>query len=698
MALLAADGHLSLDIPSFFYQIGMDTSVFGAAGAATLRQKGLMIPGFPQLAVGTNGMVAWTQTQESGDITDWYREEVKLDAHGEPAQTLFKGEWKDVVAHEETFVVRDIPLLSSVGRTETWKRWTTFDGRWLADIEGRPATRDETLADGEALVSMQGDLVVPGDADHDGVVTALSFDYTGFDMGNLIRANHGWGTSRDVWEFLDNMRFVTTYSQNMAAADSHGNILYTGYQSVPCRGYLPRDEHGDWQDGANPNRVLDGTKYPAFTIPLAADGTVDEGPGQSDPTRCVVPFDRYPQSVTPDKGYVVNANNDPGALTFDQSLANDEQYIGGPWDLAFRADSIARSLEKAIADGTADVAKMAEIQANHDSRLAELFHDDLAAAIARAKTAASPTYSANAARIDEAIGRLAAWKARGYQAESGVETFYETPTATQREDAIATAIWSNWLPRVIQNVFDDEHIPGDLWNDGDGSGRVRLLHRMLSAPDGLASKVAATGESAYCDVLGTEAIERCDDLVLTALVAGLDWLSGAGDGEQGGFGTADQSQWLWGLRHQVKFGSLLANQIGQNELFDLFLADFRVTTDILPLADELAAGDPRKGLTWFPRHGDQWGVDAGNPGFSGQRYGYGSGPVMRMVVGFMPDGRVVGQNIIPGGQSGRPGSPFFADQAALWLGNKALPLRYSVDDMVAGAVGREVLTPTAGQR
>ena len=112
----------------------------------------------------------------------------------------------------------------------------------------------------------------------------------------------------------------------------------------------------------------------------------------------------------------------------------------------------------------------------------------------------------------------------------------------------------------------------------------------------------------------------------------------------------------------------------------------------------LDPGRMRAGLTWFPRHGDQWGVDAANPGFSGRGFGYGSGPVMRMVIGFMPDGEVVGQNIVPGGQSGRPGSPFFGDQAALWLGNNALPLRYSVADMVAGARGREVLTPGVPQR
>ena len=53
------------------------------------------------------------------------------------------------------------------------------------------------------------------------------------------------------------------------------------------------------------------------------------------------------------------------------------------------------------------------------------------------------------------------------------------------------------------------------------------------------------------------------------------------------------------------------------------------------------------------------------------RYSYGSGPVMRIVVEMNPDG-VTGVNVLPGGQSGINTDPFFADQAALWLGRELL--------------------------
>jgi acyl-homoserine lactone acylase PvdQ len=66
-----------------------------------------------------------------------------------------------------------------------------------------------------------------------------------------------------------------------------------------------------------------------------------------------------------------------------------------------------------------------------------------------------------------------------------------------------------------------------------------------------------------------------------------------------------------------------------------------------------------------------------------------------MVIALGPDG-VDGLNILPGGQSALTDSPYFDDQAALWLGNEAWPLRFSPDDVVAGATGREVLAPAGG--
>ncbi|MEL6180825.1 MAG: penicillin acylase family protein, partial [Myxococcota bacterium] len=199
-----------------------------------------------------------------------------------------------------------------------------------------------------------------------------------------------------------------------------------------------------------------------------------------------------------------------------------------------------------------------------------------------------------------------------------------------------------------------------------------------------------TGESIFFDVLATDPRERSEEIMLDALTRGLDWLESdpTGAGEDG-FGTADMDQWLWGLRHQVRFESLLADFLPPDSDFSFLTDLFSITTDTLPLEGEPTSRD----LKWFPRPGDNFSVDASNPGFSGTRFTHGSGPVMRMVIALKEGEEVSGVNIVPGGRSGLTDSPFFADQAALWLGNDTVPIRYSPAQVAEGATGREVFKP-----
>jgi acyl-homoserine lactone acylase PvdQ len=153
------------------------------------------------------------------------------------------------------------------------------------------------------------------------------------------------------------------------------------------------------------------------------------------------------------------------------------------------------------------------------------------------------------------------------------------------------------------------------------------------------------------------------------------------------------SQWLWGLRHYVRFQSLLNDFLGEDSDYSALTAQFAINTSALPLSDTgLAPNDPRAALKWFPRDGDQYGVDAANPGTSGTTFHYDDGPVMRMVVSLKGD-EVRGINVIPAGQSALTDSPFFADQARLWLANETFPMRFSVDQVVEGARGRESYVP-----
>ncbi len=713
--VLAGDGHLPLTIPSYFYQLGLDTAVIGGGDT---HQVGLVVPGVPIMAVGTNGFVAWCQTQLFGDITDWYAEELQLDANGAPARTRFKGAWKDVAAKEESFKVAELKsvILPSKGGTEKWQRYVTFDGRWITEIEGKKVKKGHKPEKGETVVNLGGKFIIPGDTNKDGKITAFSFDYTGLDEGNMLLALDGFGHSKDVSELRQAMKHLVAYSQNIVAADADGSTFYSGYQAVPCRKNLPRKADGSWQEGADPSSLLDGTKYGGFTVPIK-DGKVDEGPGKTDASKCVVPFDEYPQALNPKQNYVVTANNDIGDITHDNSLTNDKWYVGGPWMYSYRAQRIADRLDHYAKKG-ATVDDMVQLQADVKSTLGTIYSKWLVKVVNDAKALSENDNDksvdearvvklyeeATAVGVADAVKRLAGWEKLDYAARSGVETFYHKPDAADREAAVATTILQAWYRRFEDSVFQDEPMPG-VWRFSGGVSRANALQRLVNGigpknPGKLTSWYDKTGQSIFFDVLGTAQVETAEELALKALVDTLKHLRSAPPADppgSGGFGTADMSKWLWGLRHLVKFESTIADFFSAAEGLSALTDQFAITTETLPLMGKtkLDKKDPRKSLKWFPRHGDPFAVDAAG-GTSTTKWHYGSGPVFRMVIAMTKkDGKpqVDGYNIVPGGQSALTDSDYFSDQAAMWLGNKALPLRFDVDQVVAGAIGREVLTP-----
>lgn len=711
-SLLAGDGHLQLSVPALFWQYGLDTELIGD-GSDPLNLLGATIAALPLLGVGTNGRVAWTQTAYFADVTDWYAEEIVLDSDGMPRASMFEGAERDLVMVDETFEVADVPALDSVGRTETLPRFTTFDGRYITSIEGRSVSADEPLGAGESRVNLMGDWIVPEDTDGDGVISAVSFYYGPFDGGSLLRAFRGFADAQNVDDYREAMRHFIGYGGSMMASDADGSIFYSAYHAVPCRDHLPRDPMSNqWIDGADPRRLIDGTMYGAWSIPLDAEGRVDEtAAAAGGPNNCVVPFEEWPQALNPVRQYTMHANNDPGNIATDNDIFDDPHYIGGPWIEGYRAARIVDRLEDAISGSRASFEEMQDIQGDHHSNLGAEWAPVLLAAIEAARNAAAGTplpdspeermaaaWTANQARYMEVETRINTWRNAGFATPSGVETFYGTPTPADQENAVATMIHAAWLPRFIQGVLDDEGIDRS-WSPAVTGDTYRMgLFKLIvdgrgpGNPSGIGSWNMATGESVFFDDINTPEVESSLEMALRALDGTLAFLEGEPtDPGSGGFGTTDMSAWLWGLRHQVRFESLVGDFIDDPGL-SVLLNDFDIDTSNHPLAMSLPSGDPREGLRWFPRPGDQFDIDAANPGLGGTRFTHGSGPVFRMVVALGPDG-VRGENILPGGQSGRPASDHFDDQAALWLGNETIPMRYTAEEVAAGATGRERFAP-----
>lgn len=702
-AMVATDGHLPLSIPPLFYQIGLDTQHLGGGD---ISQVGLMTPAMPLLGIGTNGKVAFGQTQLIGDITDWYSETLTLDANGAPATSLFQGDDKPLVAVSETVDVAPVGGLLGGGFSGpfTFTRYTTFDGRWITSIEGHEVSGPDDVGEGETAVHLFGKWIVPADVDGVGGITAISFDYAGLDLSNMPQVIDRYAKADDLDAFAEATHDLVAYSLNLVAADASGDILYSGFQATPCRDYLAREPDGAWSEGADPNLMLDGSTYGGFTIPIQ-DGRVDFD--QTDPYKCVISPDDYPHARNPEQGFLVSGNNDPGGFSFDGSLTDDPVYIGGPWMEGYRPAEIADRLQDAIDAGGVSLDDMKTIQANHTSVLGEQLAPVLLEAIAQARvySQARGELEGSEARtlalfegrqtdIEDVETRMEAWIARGTQAESGVDTFYETPTADEKADAVATMIFNAWMGRYVGYAVNDEGIPGLGFPTGD-SGRFRLLTRMLQGrgpdnPLGMGSYNEDTEESAFFDIKSTEPIETSTEIAILALVEALDYLAEPpSDPGVGGFGTTDKSKWLWGLRHTVSMTSLLGDFFGFDDpLLGPIIAPFNITPATFPVADGLTSDDPRYNLPGFPRHADNLCVDAANSGTDGRTFDNSYGSVWRMVVALGGKGFEM-YNVLPGGQSGLTDSPNFADQAKLWLGNDYLPVWLDVNDVAAHGLRRE---------
>ena len=715
-SLLAGDGHLQLSVPGLFWEYGLDTTHLGSATGENTRQVGATIAGLPMMGIGTNGRVAWSQTAFFADVTDWYTEQLVLGPDGLPMASRFGGTDRPLTSVDEAFVIANVPALGSVGRTETIKRFTTFDGRWISSIEGRPTTPDAPLAPGEARLNVMGDLIVPGDVDGDGIVSAVSFYFGPFDGGTLLRAFSKFAEANNVEDFRQGMRHFIGYGGAMTAADSAGSVFHSAYHALPCRTYLTRDAANVWIDGADPRRLIDGTRFGAWRIPLDAEGRVDEAAAAAGgPTACAVPFDEWPQARDPAREYVMHANNDPGNITTDDDLFDDPYYIGGPWIEGYRAARIEERLRSAITANRANIDEMASVQGDHHSNLGSAWSPLLLEAIEAARNAAAGTppagtadarlaarFTAARADFEEVERRIIAWRDAGYQTPSGVETFYAPIAAGDAEHSVATTIHHVWLTRYVRGVLDDERIPGDLSPAVTGDTfRFGLLKLMIGGrgagnPRGLGSFDPTTNESVFFDDVTTPQIESSREIALRAIEEGLTFLRSAQTAPgRGGYGTSDWDAWRWGLRHAVRFDSLVGAELGSgtpNPAFDALLESFQITPDTVPLFPGLAAGDPRVGLPHFPRPGDHLGVDAANPGLDFDDWSHGSGPVFRMVIALGPDG-VRGQNVLPGGQSGFPGTPHFDDQARKWLANETYPMRFLPGEVAAGATGFERFRP-----
>lgn len=110
-AIVSNDMHLGLTTPGIWYRTRLRVT-----GDNEIDLNGLTIPGAPIIAAGSNGFVAWGNTNSYGDWTD----AVIIKAADQPDTYLTPDGPRPFVSHRETILVKDEPAVELEVRETIW--------------------------------------------------------------------------------------------------------------------------------------------------------------------------------------------------------------------------------------------------------------------------------------------------------------------------------------------------------------------------------------------------------------------------------------------------------------------------------------------------------------------------------------------------------------------------------------------------
>ncbi len=662
LPMLANDPHLALDSPSTFYEVHI--LVFDPDRHRVLNANGVSFPGAPALAQGCNSSICWGSTVNPMDVTDVYQEILVVDpTTGLPTHTIYKGEAEPLV------VIPQVYRTNQVG-----------DG-----VADNLATANIGPADGGltfVVPRRNNGPIVAIDASAAPTVTALSVQYTGWRSTRELECFRRWWRATNIREFAEALQDFDVGSQNWGVADVAGNIAYFTSAEMPIREDL---QNLNQPDGTPPYLIRDGSgTFANEWLPVS----------QPQPHQAldfeILPFSEMPQSVNPESGYILNANNDPVGTTLDNNPLNQLRPGGGLYYLSpgyssLRAGRIRRLIEDALTDGgKISMDDMKRFQGNNQLLDAELVVPFITQAFDNSAAAGAPgSLSAFAGdpEIAEAVNRLRGWDyatptglAQGYDPGDDPSNLLE-PDAAEIASSVAATIYSTWRGRMLANSVDaflaavglGDFAPGSVqsWsavvhllqafdqNEGVGASGARLL---ALAPD---SADPAAGR---------------DLTILQSLRDTLDLLASDTFAPAYG-GSTDQDDYRWGYLHRIVFDSPLGGPFS------------------IPEGGGFSSLSPD--LPGIPRSGGFQVVDASSHSTRASTvngFMFGSGPNRRFV-GQIDHRTTEAFQVIPGGQSAFPGSPFQADQLHLWLTNSYHPMLLRSEAVRANRLTAQTFTP-----
>ncbi len=256
--IFSNDMHLGLNIPGIWSQIHQNIE-------GRLNVTGVILPGEPFVVAGHNEHISWGMTNVMLDGADFYLETINPENQ---AQYKFNGEWKNMEVRKEKIYIKgeDKPVEKVLYFTHRGPIFTSFDS-----LATQP----------------------------------VSMHWIGNEDSREIEALYKLGTAKNWNDFTNAIKGFQSVSQNIAYADTDGNI-------------------GIHMTGRLPVRTAPGYLF------LPGDTDKYDWKGY-------VAFDSLPYEYNPERGFVSSANN--------KSIDNKYQYYISEWyDVPYRIKRIRQML------------------------------------------------------------------------------------------------------------------------------------------------------------------------------------------------------------------------------------------------------------------------------------------------------------------------------------------------------------------
>jgi penicillin G amidase len=257
MPLLANDPHLSLQVPSLWYENHLNGGDYHVTGVS--------IPGTPGVIIGHNERIAWGVTNAMTDVQDLYIE--RFDPQ-DPTRYELQGQWEraEVVREEIAVRGRGEPFVEEVRIT----RHGPVISPLVSTTDHRPLTtdhrKDSEIADQPSVVGRQSS------------EEALALRWTALDVGRIFHSVLALNRAADWGSFRAALADWTVPAQNFVYADVEGHIGYALGGDIPVRA------QGDGRVPA-----------PGWTGEYEWTG--------------VIPRAELPHVLDPEAGFVATANN-----------------------------------------------------------------------------------------------------------------------------------------------------------------------------------------------------------------------------------------------------------------------------------------------------------------------------------------------------------------------------------------------------